>query len=108
MSCKTHLKNHVKEKVKSAITADNLFLKSWHKPINKMNLGIALSENNNKKRTTYNEQPANYSEAETYVISYEYRTPILVHENNYIQQLIQTSDIMVPNLNPFVVNIPCL
>ena len=33
-----------------------------------MNLGIALSENNNKKRTTYNEQPANYSEAETFVI----------------------------------------
>ena len=61
-----------------------------------------------KKGTTYTEQPANYSEAETYVISYEYRTPILVDENNYVQQLIQTSDIMVPNLNPFVVNIPSL
>ena len=73
-----------------------------------MNLGIALSENKKTKRTTYNERPANYSEAETYVISYEYRTPILFDENNYIQQLIQTSDIMVPNLNPFVVNIPCL
>ena len=41
-------------------------------------------------------------------ISYEYRTPILVEENNQIRQSIPTSDIMVPNLNPFIVNIPSL
>ena len=30
--------------------------------------------------------------------SYENRTPILVDESNQMRQLIQTSDMMVPNL----------
>ena len=38
-------------------------------------------------------------------ISYECRIPVLVDENNQIRQLIQTSDIMVPNLTLFVLNI---
>ena len=33
------------------------------------------------------------------------RIPVLVDENNQIRQLIQTSDIMVPNLALFVLNI---
>ena len=41
-------------------------------------------------------------------ISYECPKLFLVDESNQMRQLIQTWDMMVPNLTPFVVNIPSL
>ena len=34
------------------------------------------------------------------------KTPILVDESNQIRHLFQTSEMLVPKLTPFVVNIP--